>query len=209
MLGLDLSAGDRAALEAVTAFADDSPCTSVADFAPGSQSDTGVGASPGEPADEAVFGAAAGFADGPIPIEDYMAAGARRGLIWTEQRREVLHLLWSLGRPIGAYDSAARLSEGRAHVHPTSVYRCFRRLRDAGLVIKIFSWNRYLISPDPAAAIWGLLLCKTCHNCQPIDLSHEKAGLERRAKAQGYAPSAYTLECQGRCRTCLTGGAAG
>lgn len=204
MLGLNSIAGDCAALGRVDRFSDDSPCTPVMDSAPVPRSDAGVGPSIGVPAEEAIFGPEAAVAAGLAPIEDYMAAGARRGLKWTEQRREVLHLLWSLGRPVGAYDAAARLSAGRAQVHPTTVYRCFHRLRNAGLVIKVFSWNRYLISPDPAASIWGLLLCKTCHDCRPIDLSHEQAGLERRAKAQGYAPSTYAVECQGRCLPCLT-----
>ena len=147
--------------------------------------------------------AEAAVADGRLSVEDYLAEGARRGVVWTEQRYEVLLLLWNLARPVGAYDAAARLSAGKAHVHATSVYRCFHCLEGAGLVMRVVSWNRYMLIPDPAVSIWGILLCKGCGTCYPIDLSREYAGLAWRVKTQGFDPSAYTVECGGRCRRCL------
>lgn len=146
--------------------------------------------------------AEAAAAGGRLPVEDYLAEGARRGVIWTALRSEVLHLIWSLDRPVGAYDAAARLSGGDVRVHPTSVYRCLHCLRDAGLVIPVVSWNRYLLTPDPAVTLWGLLLCGSCGACRPVDLSGELGALEGRVKAQGHAPSTYTIECRGRCRRC-------
>lgn len=147
--------------------------------------------------------AEAAVADGRLSVEDYLAEGARRGIVCTEQRCEVLFLLWNLAQPVGAYEAAARLSTAKSHVHATSVYRCFHRLQNAGLVIRVVSWNRYMLTPDPAVSIWGLLLCKGCETCIPIDLSREYAGLAGRVRAHGYAPSKYTVECGGRCRHCL------
>lgn len=144
---------------------------------------------------------------GRLPLDAYLAAGARRGVAWTDLRRAVFGLMWRLGAPIGAYEIRDRLSAGenRRKVHLASVYRCLRCFEGSGLVIPVLTWKRYLLSPDPAVSLWGLLLCARCERCQPIDLSHEVDELDRLARARGFSPRHHAVECAGRCRQCAGG----
>jgi Fur family zinc uptake transcriptional regulator len=140
---------------------------------------------------------------GRLPFDAYLTAGSEAGLRWSLMPRSVLHLLWSAAEPLGAYQAAERLSTPARRVHPTSVYRGLRALVDAGLVVPIVTWKKYLISPDPGTPrLWAALLCRSCRSCTLVEVAGGRAELERRSRRRGFAPRLCSAECEGTCRTC-------
>lgn len=141
-------------------------------------------------------------ASGRLPLEEYLSHGMTAGIRWTQIRAAVLHSLWSAGTPLGAYETAERLSKPERQVHATSVYRCLRCFADAGLVVPIVVWKKYLISPNPSVRAWGVLLCKSCGSGSTIDLSRELGPLSKALETRCFVPRIFAAECEGRCGEC-------
>lgn len=141
-------------------------------------------------------------ADRRLSIELYLAHGTNEGVRWTPLRERLLRLIWQAETPLGAYEAAERLCEHGRVTHPTSVYRWLQCFEQAGLVLPIVTWNRYLLSPNPAVKRWGLLLCRSCRSCTAINLEEDRKELEQRLKERGFNPRIFCVECQGRCRIC-------
>ena len=137
-----------------------------------------------------------------LPFEAYLFRGEAAGLRWSLHRQDVLRVLWDSDRPIGAYEIAQSLGADGVPKHPTIIYRCLRALEDARLVIPVISWKRFVISPDPAAACWGLLLCKNCRRHLPVDLTAQQARLNTKLAGRGFQPRAVSVEAEGLCRAC-------
>lgn len=137
-----------------------------------------------------------------LPLDLYLQHGARAGIAWTELKLYVLRLIWALEKPFGAYEVAARATRGGRRMHAGTVYRCLGCFQDAGLVVPIVTWKRYLLSPDPAVDWWGLLLCRGCGACSPFPLVDEREALDRALGIRGFAPRRYAAECEGRCNAC-------
>lgn len=137
-----------------------------------------------------------------LPLEVYVSYGTSAGVRWTALRELVLGFLWSANKPVGVYEAASRLSKAGRATHPTSVYRCLSCLEEAGLVLPIVTWNRYMLSPDPMVTWWGVLLCSFCRSCTPFPLTEEREALGRELRARTFAPYRHSAECQGRCRRC-------
>jgi hypothetical protein len=90
---------------------------------------------------------------GRLPLESYISHGSEAGIQWTKVRKAVLHLLWSTAEPLGAYEAAERLSNPGKRVFPTSVYRCLDCLMEAGLVLQIVTWNKFVLPPRPGLGL--------------------------------------------------------
>jgi Fur family zinc uptake transcriptional regulator len=141
-----------------------------------------------------------------LPLEAYRLHGSEAGLRWTGTREAVLRLIWGSGKPLGAYEAAARLSSPERPVHAASVYRCLNCLSEAGLILPLLAWKKYLISPDPGVRTWGVLLCGGCGACSAVDLSGQADALHRRCAEYRFVPRAFAAECEGRCGGCTDRG---
>jgi len=137
-----------------------------------------------------------------MPFKAYLAHGLRGRARWTENKVTVLQAVWSADRPIGAYEIADRLAIDGVPMHPAVVYRCLHTLVDARLVVSVISWKRYVISPDPSVACWGLLLCKSCRSHLAVDLAAQQARLDLRLAERGFAPRHHSAEVEGTCGRC-------
>ena len=137
-----------------------------------------------------------------LPFETYLSRGEAAGLRWSLHRQNVLRTLWEADRPIGAYEIAQVLGSDGVPKHPTVIYRCLRALEEARLVISVISWKRFVISPDPEAACWGLLLCKNCRCHLAVDLTAQQARLNTGLAGRGFLPRAVSVEAEGLCRAC-------
>lgn len=137
-----------------------------------------------------------------LPLDVYVSQGREAGIRWTELRLAVLRLFRDSAAPLGAYEAAARLTAQGTAIMPTSMYRCLRALDDAGLVVPIVTWRRFLLSPDPAVPLWGALLCAGCRSCTLVDLGHLHAEACRRVGAPGFRPRSWSVEAVGCCRAC-------
>ena len=140
---------------------------------------------------------------GRLPLDAYLSRGTQAGIVWTAARRAVLHLLWSAAAPLGAYEAAERLSTPSRRVHPTSIYRALRCLVEAGLLVPIVTWKKYLISPDPGGGrLWAALLCRGCRSCTLVEIASGKAELGQRSAGRDFEPRLCSAECEGLCSAC-------
>jgi Fe2+ or Zn2+ uptake regulation protein len=91
---------------------------------------------------------------------------------------------------------------GLRKAHPNSVHRTLHALAEAGLVIPIASWKKYLISPDPGRAAWVVSLCDRCRAvvCTPATNLVER--LQSICGPREFAIRTIHLECLGRCSRC-------
>lgn len=137
-----------------------------------------------------------------LPLDEYHRIGGSRNVRWSPLRADVLALLWKSREPWGAYGIAERLSRAGERVHPNSIYRCLKRLEAAGLVIPVVTWNRYVISPDPRASGWGVILCATCRKCEVVAMPEEHRRLRRAARSAAFRPTWATIEYVAKCSSC-------
>src|SRR5688572_3022988 len=140
----------------------------------------------------------AGFAppehDHALCHGDAMAAAERqcavRGARLTEQRRQVLDLIWRSHAPVGAYTLLDRLREAGVRAQPPTVYRALEFLAENGLIHRIESLNAYVGCAVPSESHVGqFLICTGCHSAAELDDSDIGTAIAARAQAVGFSVS--------------------
>ncbi len=129
-----------------------------------------------------------------------------RGMRLTELRRQVLSVIWSGHRPLGAYDILATLSQDRGcKPQPPTVYRALEFLQNQGLVHRVQSLNAFVGCPLPGEHRCGqILLCRACGDAAELEEEEGLAVLQRSAEAMGFKVERFTVELSGLCPSCLT-----
>ena len=122
----------------------------------------------------------------------------------TPARLRVLQLLLAAGEPVKAYDLIARFGEDGQPAKPPTVYRALEFLERKGLAHRIASISAYVActsgAADHAAAF---LICDCCGATEEVSAPVAE-GLDRAARAAGYAIDRTTIEAHGRCPACRT-----
>lgn len=137
------------------------------------------------------------------PFEAYCIVAEERGLDLTPLRLEVLSALWRSNEPMGAYDIVRELARaGFLKGYPNSVYRTLDTLIEAGLVVSIVSWKRFIISPDPSQLLWAINLCDRCgsRGCLPMQKVSDQ--IVYTAARERFQVDRIHIECIGICRDC-------
>lgn len=126
-----------------------------------------------------------------------------RGLRLTAMRRQVLELVWSSHKPVGAYELLDALASNGKRSAPPTVYRALDFLRDAGLVHRLDSLNAFVGCADPGSPHNGqFLICRSCKQVTEIDAGTISDAVESTALACGFVAERQTLEVQGICSEC-------
>ena len=138
---------------------------------------------------------------------DAMAAAERqceaRGVRLTEQRRQVLDLIWRSHAPIGAYTLLDKLREEGVRAQPPTVYRALEFLTENGLIHRIESLNAYVGCATPAEHHGGqFLICTGCNSAAELNDSGIGTAIAARAKEIGFAVTRATVEIAGLCPNC-------
>ena len=125
----------------------------------------------------------------------------RRGVQMTALRRRVLELLWTSGRPTGAYEliEAVKLRDSRP-VAPPTVYRALHFLMAQGLVSRIESLNAYVPCAHPERDHDCLFfICSGCRTS--VELEDPRVGglLAEDAAGLGFVATRRMVEVQGTC----------
>lgn len=126
----------------------------------------------------------------------------RDGLRLTDLRRQVLRLVWSSHRPVGAYEILESLREqGRAA--PPTVYRALEFLQECGLVHRLASLNAFVGCSCPGEPHAGqFLICERCRNLVELNDAGVTRAIEASAGAAGFEPRCQTVEITGLCPSC-------
>jgi len=128
---------------------------------------------------------------------------SQRGLRFTEQRRQVLQLVWNSHKPVGAYDILDSLNRAGRKVAPPTVYRALDFLIEADLVHRLDSLNAFVGCPDPSSPHTGqFLICRDCRSVAELDDSDIDEMVRERASDLGFTALHQTLEIDGICCNC-------
>jgi Fur family zinc uptake transcriptional regulator len=129
---------------------------------------------------------------------------AARGVRLTPIRRQVLALLVSGHRPIGAYEIMDRLAQNGPRPAPITVYRALDFLMEQGLVHRIESRNAFLAcahNHDVSSSV-AFLICDRCGTVGEIAAASATQPLIDGARASGFAPKMTVVEITGTCANC-------
>lgn len=129
----------------------------------------------------------------------------RHGVKLTLLRRQVLSIIWSSEKPIGAYAIMSQLEvvSDREHVAPPTVYRTLEFLQKFGLVHRIHSLNAFIGRSNPSSDH-----CDTLFVCAQCGVSHEvsnnviQQSINLRANEMKFEVQQQALEILGRCQQC-------
>ena len=128
-----------------------------------------------------------------------------RGVRLTALRREVLELLWEIGRPTGAYAliKALELRNFRS-IAPPTVYRALEFLMSQGFVSKIESHNAYVPCAHPERRHDCLFfICRDCGASVELEDPRLEQQLAEDAAGLGFRVTRRVVEVQGTCASCL------
>ena len=133
------------------------------------------------------------------------AVCAERAERLTAPRRQVLEVLASSHKPIGAYeiiDAIARKHKTRPA--PITVYRALEFLMKHGLVHRIESRNAYLacIHNHDKDALVAFLMCNTCGLVGEASTDALGQQLAATAKKAGFQYTMSVIEITGTCSNC-------
>jgi Fur family zinc uptake transcriptional regulator len=127
----------------------------------------------------------------------------RQGLRLTELRRQVLALVWSSHRPIGAYDLLDQIAQTGRKAAPPTVYRALEFLLEHHLIHRIDSMNAYLGCNQPGQVHDAqFFICQRCGEAaELLDRKIDNA-LKRDAEQLGFVIEKRTIEVSGTCHAC-------
>lgn len=154
-----------------------------------------------------------------------------RNMRLTKTRREVLGLVLSSEKPLGAYDLLDRLKQTQPRAVPPTIYRALDFLLENGLIHRIERLSAFIgcdhalhchtshmaedgtpeDGPDHAGSchhdIWGshraqFLICRHCGHVQELEQDVIAGVLMAAAKSHGFRAEAAIVEVEGLCAAC-------
>jgi len=130
-----------------------------------------------------------------------------RGARLTPLRRQVLELVWSGHKPLGAYEILESLQAERGGAAPPTVYRALEFLRAHGLVHRIESLNAFVGCAEPDGhhgAQHGaqFLICRSCGAVAELSDDRITKAIRGSAEKTGFAIDNATIEIEGYCPHC-------
>ncbi|QNT77982.1 Fur family transcriptional regulator [Entomobacter blattae] len=142
-----------------------------------------------------------------------------RGLKMTALRHDVLALILSSERPLGAYDILHQLQNSHKGAAPPTVYRTLDFLQKQGLVHKIEKLAAFIScihKEDPLTDTdtdtdaghlhqhkIQFLLCTSCGHATELNSLVIEKTLSSVAQEQGFQYESAIVEIEGLCQSCL------
>ena len=122
----------------------------------------------------------------------------------TPTRRQVLEVLLSSHKPLGAYEIVQKLSAAGDPAPPMSVYRVLDFLVAEGLAHRIESRNAFLACAHPHddTDVVVFLICERCGLTREVASHAIGRDLAWAARAAGFEPRQRVLEVAGTCADC-------
>ena len=134
-----------------------------------------------------------------------------RGVRLTPIRRDVLAVLYSTHRPLGAYDIAADLAQkGRRKLAPIAIYRALEFLMAEGLAHRLASRNAFVACPHHHGPheLVAFLICESCGGVDELSSPGLAKALAGLLDTERFEPHLQVLEisgCCGHCRAPMAG----
>ncbi|MBF0271937.1 MAG: transcriptional repressor [Magnetococcales bacterium] len=130
----------------------------------------------------------------------------QQGMRFTPQRREVLNILATSHRSMGAYDILGQMQTGQSRrPPPAAVYRCLEFLLAQGLIHRMAGRNAYFACTreghDQEIQFW---ICRHCGVVGETESSILAAELRNLAGTLDFVVRSANVEIEGECRACRT-----
>jgi len=137
----------------------------------------------------------------PTDFIDYCTTLTQK---FTSLRKEVLYILWSVKKPLKAYEILDSLLKTKSNSTPPTVYRTLDFLASHGIVHKIESIQSYTLCREPEKHLFSevLMVCNNCHQVIEIYDSTLQALVTQIATNNNFKLGQDTIELKGLCRLC-------
>lgn len=123
------------------------------------------------------------------------------------QRSQVLSILLSSDRPMGAYQILDAMRERQPRVAPPTVYRALDFLQQYGLIHKLETLHAYISCSHPDHAHHSqFLICTACGDVTELSDTEIAHSLDHAAAASGFEPNRDVVEMTGHCAQCSEAG---
>lgn len=138
---------------------------------------------------------------------EYLAQAEQRcrqqGVRLTPLRREVLELILSAKKPVGAYDLLAQLGRDDRPAAPPTVYRSLDFLMEHGFIHRLASINAYLSCCHPAHRHQSIfLICTQCQRTDELPVGQLAQPLQALTAQQQFKVQQSLIELSGLCQGC-------
>ncbi len=126
-----------------------------------------------------------------------------KGMRRTHALRQILRVLFKLGRPVG-WASLAREPELADSCDPSSIFRILVKLEEIGLVRRVGSPERsYYFMLNLPGEHHEHIICRECGKIENVDIDCPVGKLEQKVGRQtGYGQVYHELEFFGICPDC-------
>jgi Fur family zinc uptake transcriptional regulator len=122
----------------------------------------------------------------------------------TPTRRQVLEVLLSSHKPLGAYEIIDRAAKDGTRHAPVTVYRALDFLIENGLAHRIESKNAFIGCSHRHSSddLVVFLICERCGQVGEAPSQAVAESLKDATRAAGFAPKAPVIEITGICANC-------
>lgn len=124
----------------------------------------------------------------------------------TPLRKEVLQLILSADKPMGAYDLLAHIkSRADRPAAPPTVYRSLDFLLEKGLIHRLSSINAFVPCCHPREGHRAaFLICNQCHSVKEAPALGVWTELDQLTDSDGFRIQNSIIEISGLCQQCQT-----
>lgn len=136
--------------------------------------------------------------------KDYLEYCRTIATKWTSLRKSVLYILWSLQKPLKAYEILELLSKNNPSIQVASIYRALDYFLEAGIVHKIESIQSYTLcsKPDEKLASELLMVCNHCRKVKEVYDVRVHAFMQELSMRHHFHLSNEGIELKGLCALC-------
>ena len=121
----------------------------------------------------------------------------------TEPRFEVLKIITSARKPLGAYEVLKELKEVMQDPKPPTAYRALEFWQELGFIHRIESMNAYVACKAGHNHKGSqFMICNDCGEVTEMHLCDLPQPLKKSAAQNAFKPSHWNLEVHGLCEKC-------
>jgi Fur family zinc uptake transcriptional regulator len=133
--------------------------------------------------------------------EEFCAAHKHR---LTEPRLEVLKIIATSKKPLGAYDILEQLSKTIRDPKPPTAYRAIEFWQEQGFIHRIESLNAYVICEAGHHHSGSqFMICGSCGDVTEAHLCDLPKDFKKTLATKGFTAKSWNMELHGTCGACV------
>ena len=127
----------------------------------------------------------------------------KRGIRFTKPRQQILAVIDSSDKPLGAYDIIEEISKTDIKPKPATIYRATEFLTEHGFIHKIESLNAFVACrEDHAHKSTQFIICTACERVEEAHICSTPKLLQEESQKRKFQLSHWHAELYGICAEC-------